>query len=77
MTAGPRAATYASADASHTTVRLEGLCPVGSRNWPNHQTEGQEDRSWRGRGLRRRWGDDHSRRDLCACLGRSRRRGDT
>ena len=42
MTAGPRAATYASADASHTTVRLEGLCPVGSRNWPNHQTEGQE-----------------------------------
>lgn len=43
MTAGPRAATYASADASHTAVRLEGLCPLGNRNRPNHQTEGQED----------------------------------
>lgn len=50
MTAGPRAATHTSADASHTVVRLEGLCLVGSRNWPNHQTEGQEEAGQLGAG---------------------------
>lgn len=50
MTAGPRAATCASAAASHTAVRLGGLCPVGSRNWPNHQTEGQEEAGQLGAG---------------------------